>query len=166
MNKIYSTEQWQRDGEFKAQPGQEITEQIYEEMFNCLPPRRLPRAKAKQALQDYDIPVHAGFLMGEPHSTGKTGPLFLAFGKNDYGKGPHYFYLGLSEPIKNIPDGSYYFMDCLNSFVNNGLFPAEEFDGDADAIQQAANYEATLYKYKYKYGERISSRVLYQPRFM
>ena len=65
-----------------------------------------------------------------------------------------------------VPDGNYYFMDCMNAFVNNGLFPAAEFKDDADAIQTAANYEATLYKYEYRHGERISSAVLYQPRFM
>ena len=65
-----------------------------------------------------------------------------------------------------MPDGFYYFMDCMNAFVNNGLFPAAEFKDDADAIQTAANYEATLYKYELKDGERISSAVLYQPRFL
>lgn len=165
MTNIYTMEKWQADRDFKAQPGQEITGEIYEEMFNCLPPRRLPSEKARQALQDYKIPVHAGFLMGEPHCHGKTGPLYLAFGKNDYGKGPHYFYLGLSEPIKKIADGSYYFMDCLNAFVNDGLFPAGDFADDAEAIRTAANYEATLYKYEYRNGERISNRVLYEPRF-
>lgn len=165
MLEAYTMENWKADREFKAQPGQEITEQVYEEMFNCMPPQRLPRSKANQALQDYNIPVHAGFLMGEPHSAGKTGQLFLAFGMNDYGHGAHYYYLGLSEPLKKIADGSYYFMDCLNAFVNNGLFPAAEFADDADAIQTAANYEATLYKYEYRNGDRISSRVLYEPRF-
>ena len=44
MTNIYTMEKWQADRDFKAQPGQEITGEIYEEMFNCLPPRRLPSA--------------------------------------------------------------------------------------------------------------------------
>ena len=50
-------------------------------------------------------------------------------------------------------------------FVNDGLFKAAEFDGDADAIHHAANYEATLYKYEYKDGEIIDSAIIYEPRF-
>jgi ribosomal protein S6 len=163
---LYTMEQWKADRTFKAEPGQEIAADVYEQMLNCMPPKTLPQEKARQALQDYKIPVHAGFLMGEPHSSDKRGQHYLAFGMNDYGKGKHYYYLGLSLPVKKIQDGSYYFMDCLNAFVNGGLFPASEFKDDADAIQTAANYEATLYKYEYKHGERISSVALYEPQFM
>lgn len=131
---LYTMERWKADRTFKAKPGQEIAADVYEEMLNCMPPRTLPQEKARQALQDYKIPVHAGFLMGEPHSSDKRGQYYLAFG--------------------------------MNAFVNDGLFPAAEFKDDADAIQTAANYEATLYKYEYRHGERISSAVLYEPRFM
>ena len=159
---IYNREQWEADRTFKAQPGQEITADIYEEMFNCIPPKNLPRDKARQALQDYRVPVHAGFLMGEPHSTSPDGELYLAFGMNDYGKGAHYYYLGLALPEKKL-HGTYYFMDCLNAFVNDGLFPASEFKDEQEAIHTAGDYEATLYKYEYRNGERISSIVLYDP---
>lgn len=161
---IYTREQWKSDRAFKAEPGQEITEDIYEEMLNCMPPRSLPKGKARQALQDYRIPVHAGFLMGEPHDHDTDGPLYMAFGMNDYGRGQRFYYLGLSRPAPEL-NGSYYFMDCMNAFVNDGLFPAGEFRDDADAIQTAANYEATLYRYEYRNGERISSKVLYEPAF-
>jgi hypothetical protein len=83
---------------------------------------------------------------------------------NDYGKGQRFYYLGLSRPAPEL-NGSYYFMDCMNAFVNDGLFPAGEFRDDADAIQTAANYEATLYRYEYRNGERISSKVLHEPAF-
>lgn len=84
---IYTAEAWANDGTFKAAPGQEITEEIYNQMLNCLPPKTLPRSKAEQALQDYSIPIRAGFMMGEPYSTGRDGrELYLAFGSNDYGK--------------------------------------------------------------------------------
>lgn len=161
---IYTMQQWKQDGTFSADPGQEISAEVYEQMLNTLPPEDLPRDKARQALQDYNIPVHAGFLMGEPHSSNSNGELlYMAFGRNNYGKGDRYFYLGLSIAEPETADGVYYFMDCLNAFVSDRLLPAGDFAGDADAIQTAANYEATLYKYEYRDGQRISSAVLYEP---
>lgn len=161
---IYTAAQWKADRTFNAAPGQEIAPEIYEEMFNCLPPKQLPADKAAQALHDFDLPIHAGFLMGEPHSSDKGGQLYLAFGMNDYGKGKHFYYLGLSRPAK-ILHGEYYFMDCLNAFVNGGLFPVKEFADDAEAIQAAADYEATLYKIEYRNGDQVKRTVLYEPRF-
>ena len=159
----YTMRNWKRDGTFKAQPGQEITEQIYDIMLNCMPPKTLPRGKARQALQDYSIPVHAGFLMGQEDSTDKDGhPLYMAFGMNDYGKGKHYYYLGLSVPERKL-QGTYYYMDCMNAFVNDGLFPASEFKDDKEAIRTASDYEATLYKYVFENGERVSTEILYDP---
>ena len=161
---VYTMAQWQADREFKATPGQEITEDVYNNMLNALPPKDIPTEKARQALRDYNIPVHAGFLMGEPHSSDKHGQYYLAFGMNDYGKGKHYYYLGLSLPTRKL-HGTYYHFDCMNAFVNDGLFKANEFKDDAEAIQYAADYEATLYKYEYRNGERISSAVIYEPRY-
>ncbi len=164
MSSIYSMEDWKQDRSFNAKPGQEISEDVYNEMLNCMPPKTLPSGKAEQALQDFSIPVHAGFLMGEPHSTDKeTGKeLYLAFGMNDYGKGKHYYYLGLSLPPV-VLNGVYYFFDCLNAFVNHGYFKASEFKDDKEAVSFGANYEATVYKYEYKHGERVSSALLYDP---
>lgn len=161
---VYTMEQWKADREFKAVPGQEIEAAIYDEMLNVLPPKTLPAEKAQQALRDYNVPVHAGFLMGEPHSSDKHGQYYLAFGMNDYGKGKHYYYLGLSLPAKRL-HGLYYFFDCMNAFANGGLFRAVEFADDEEAIQYAANYEATLYKYEYRNGERVDTAILYEPRF-
>lgn len=162
---VYTMKTWKSDGTFKAQPGQEITEQIYDIMLNCMPPQAIPKEKARQALEVYGVPVHAGFLMGQEDSTDDNGnPLYMAFGMNNYGKGAHYYYLGLSVPYKKL-HGCYYFMDCMNAFVNDGLFPAAEFKDDAEAIRTAADYEATLYKYEYRHGDRISTEVLYEPRF-
>lgn len=162
---VYTMEQWRADGSFSAEPGQEIAADVYEEMLNCMPPGTLPRETARKALREYKIPVHAGFLMGEPHSSDKHGQYYLAFGMSDYGRDKHYYYLGQSLPVRKTPDGFYYYMDCMSADVNDRLHPAAEFDGDADAIQAAANYEATLYKYEYRNGERISSRILYEPQF-
>lgn len=162
---IYTMEQWTADREFRADPGQEITEDVYNEMLNAMPPATLPREKAEQALQDYKVPVHAGFLMGEPTTASKDGPLYRAFGMNNYGKGAHYYYLGLSLPVKRRT-GTYYFMECMNAFVNDGLFPADQFQTDAEAIRTAADYEATLYKQEWRDGERISSHCIYSPGMM
>ena len=162
---VYTMEQWNTDRDFKAVPGQEITEQIYDEMLNCMPPEDLPRNKAAQALDDYDIPVHAGFLMGEPHSTDADGrALYMAFGMHDYGKGKHYYYLGLARAQERL-NGQYYYFDCLNAIDNDGLLPAATFANDADAIRKAADYEATLYKCEYRDGERINSTMLYEPTY-
>ena len=161
---IYDMEQWQNDGNFKAAPGQEITEEVYNFMLDAMPPLTLPREKAEEALHAYSIPVHAGFLMGEPHDHDTAGPRYLAFGSNDYGKGKHFYYLGLAHEAPRL-HGTYYYFDCLNAFVNGGLFPAGEFKDDAEAIQKAADYEATLYKYEYRHGQRTDSRVLYEPAF-
>lgn len=52
MNKrIYTNEQWESDNSFKVVPGQEITEQIYDDMLNCLPPKSLPRSTAEKMMQ-------------------------------------------------------------------------------------------------------------------
>lgn len=159
---IYDRTQWEADRTFNAAAGQEITEEIYNEMLNCMPPLNLPRNKARQALEALNISVHAGFLMGEPHSSNKGGLLYLAFGMNDYGKGKHYYYLGLSHAAKKL-NGEYYYMDCLNAFVNDGLFKVSEFKDEQEAIDTAANYEAALYKYTYKDGERVSNALIYDP---
>lgn len=165
---VYTMKQWTKDGTFHAEPGQEISEEIYNTMMNCLPPKTLPSTKAAQALDDYNIPVHAGFLMGEPDSSDKNGnQLYLAFGMNDFGSGtrrePHYYYLGLSRPQKPIADGLYYYFDCMSALPNNNLFKASEFENDAEAIHWGANYEATILKMEFKNGERISCKTIYEP---
>lgn len=159
---VYTMDQWKADRDFRAQPGQEIEAEVYEEMYNCIPPKGLPAATARDAWSKYNIPVHAGFLMGEPHSSDKDGFLYHAFGNNYFGKRERYFYLGLSHPEKQL-NGRYYYMDCMNALANDGLFPESEFKDDADAIRTAANYEATLIKYEYQDGKQISSAVLYEP---
>ena len=157
-------EQWAADGTFKAEPGQEITEAVYNEMLNNLPPLTLPKSKAEQALQDYKIPVHAGFLMGEPHGNDNNGLLFLAFGMNDYGKGKRYYYLGLSHKEKPTPEGKYYYFDCMNAFITGRLWASTTFDGIEEAINIAANYEADLIEITIdKNGEETERKTLYSP---
>lgn len=80
---VYTSEQWAKDRTFSAVAGQEITEEIYYEMFNVMPIQNLK----------YGHGCDAGFRTTEPYThdyeTGK--PLYMAFGKKD-GK---YYYLGL-----------------------------------------------------------------------
>ena len=163
-NFIYTKESWELDGSFSAEAGQEISAEVYNDMLNCMPPLSLPRATAEHALSVLKIPVHAGFLMGEPHSNDSAGQLYLAFGMNDYGKGKHYYYLGLSHEEKRTPAGFYYCFDCLNAFVSNRLFKASAFENDQEAIDFGANYEATVYKLEFNAaGEKVSSALLYDP---
>lgn len=172
---IYTMEQWAKDRSFNAEVGQEISKEVYNNMLNCMPPKSLPRLKAIYALSALNIPVHAGFLMGEPHSSDKDGQLYLAFGMNDYGSGtrrePHYYYLGLSHKEPEL-NGGYYFFDCLGLLFNgdrtglpDNFIPVRAFKDNQEAISTAANYEATLYRYEYKDGERVSSATLYEPQF-
>lgn len=83
MNTIYTRFDWRNDRNFKAAPGQEIEESIYDQMLNCMPPHRLPR---NEQTEDYI----AGFLVGEPYDfdpeTGRTR--YAAFGRRN---GKYYF---------------------------------------------------------------------------
>lgn len=61
-------------------------------------------------------------------------------------------------------NGTYYYFDCMNAAINNGLFKAAEFTDDGEAIKTAADYEATLCKYEYADGQKTSSSILYEPQ--
>ena len=93
----YSMEQWRQDGTFNAEPGQEITEDVYSQMLNVVPPFFLSGGMARKFAEQYKHPVQDGFLMGEPQSTDADGRnLYLAFGLYGKGSSRHYFYMGLS----------------------------------------------------------------------
>lgn len=91
MTNIYDKEKWEKDRTFSAKPGQQISEDIYDEMFNCMPPKHLS-AEAEEKADSIGLYVSAGFMMGEPHSSDNHGSLFMAFGKS----GGNYHYLGLA----------------------------------------------------------------------
>lgn len=161
---VYSMEQWAAERTFNAEPGQQISEEVYNEMLNNLPPLPLPQSKAEQSLQDYKIPVHAGFLMGEPHSSDNNGLLYLAFGMNDYGSGKRYYYLGLSHEAKKTPAGIYYYFDCMNAILTGRLWAASAFKDESEAISTAANYEADLIEITIgSNGEETARKTLYSP---
>lgn len=160
---IYTVEDWRRDGAFNAQPGQEISSEIYDEMYNVMPPLRLPREKAVEALESLHVPVHAGFMMGEPHSSDKAGELYLAFGKNNYGKGDRFFYLGLSHKEKPIKNGTYFYFDTIELLPNDGLMKATDYTTEKKAMRFAKDHEATLYRVVYRDNAVIAKDLLYVP---
>lgn len=82
---IYTNDDWELDGTFSADPGQEIEESIYEYFFNCMPPLYL----STEDSAGYD----GGFLMGEMYDY-KDGPLHMAFGRKD----KKCYYIGLKHP--------------------------------------------------------------------
>lgn len=80
---MYTHEDWERDGTFKAYPGQPITADLYNDMMNCMPPYKLPRGMRHDG--------HKGFLMGEPTSSDAQGLLYMAFVR----EGLRHYYYGL-----------------------------------------------------------------------
>ncbi len=89
LRPVYTREQWANDKDFKAEPGQEITEDIYTEMYNCMPPLPLPAAALDLIRSKYGKEITKGFLLGEPHDCNKNGLTYLSFGKCD---GKYYFF--------------------------------------------------------------------------
>ena len=85
-NHPYTNENWHDDESFNAVPGQEVTEEIYEDMFDVLPPYRLPRCKRTA---EYT----SGFMVSEAaaHDLNTGKALYSAFGKS----GDKYYYIGL-----------------------------------------------------------------------
>ena len=166
--KIYTLKRWELDNHFSAKVGQEVSEEVYNQMRDCCEPLRLPQDKAEWALQHLRIPVHGGFLMGEPvevtNNDGSKTIKYLAFGMNDYGRGKpenHFYYLGVADKEPEL-DGVYYYMDCMNADINR-MYPAETFETDLDAIKYGAEYEAVVIKYTFDNGEPITIETLYDP---
>lgn len=81
---MYTREDWEKDGSFSAERGQEIHPDIFAEMRDCVPPLSLPKELRKIGF--------SGFLMGEPHSCNSKGQLYMAFVRAN----GHYYYYGLS----------------------------------------------------------------------
>lgn len=79
----YTSADWMNDRSFNAKPGQAITEDIYNEMLNALPPLPLPHDLKRAGFK--------GFCMGEPHSHTAAGPQYMAFVR----RGLRYYYYGL-----------------------------------------------------------------------
>ena len=88
----YTMEQWGKDNNFSAQAGQAVAKEIYEQMYECLPPLRLADSAFNR-----DMGVVSGFRVGEPYthmespSDGNVTAFCAAFGKCDDGR---YYFLG------------------------------------------------------------------------
>lgn len=76
---IYTHEQWEKDRSFSAKVGQEIETSIYLQMFEVMPPLKLP----------IESGYNGGFRMGEPYcherskKTGEFLPHYAAFGRRE-----------------------------------------------------------------------------------
>lgn len=90
--RVYTMEQWQRDGEFSADAGQEIEPDIYFRMRNVLPPRTPGKRIMREGGNACGIRIESGYLMGEPITSGNAGMLYRLFLMNDKGRT---FYAGL-----------------------------------------------------------------------
>lgn len=80
---VYDNYRWHLDGSFAAKPGQEVTPEIYQNMFDCLPPHDLPRLPETQGYT-------AGFLVGEAYDHVNGKAIYAAFGRC----GERCFFLG------------------------------------------------------------------------
>ena len=78
---IYKWKQWRKDGEFRAEPGQEIEEKVYDTMRRCMEP--LPLAAPEYGME-------SGFVMGQETVSREGEPVHMAFGE----KGGRFYYLG------------------------------------------------------------------------
>lgn len=82
----YTVEQWRIDGTLSAIPGQEVTEEVYYDQFEVLPPFRLPRCPRTEGYS-------AGFQVSEAAC---SHPICDKMLYSTYGRrGGKYYYLGL-----------------------------------------------------------------------
>ena len=84
-DKVYDGDDWARHRNFSAVPGQEVTEEIYDYMFEVLPILNLPRCGITRRFD-------CGWMVSEPaESDPKTGrSLYSAFGK----RGGRFYFIG------------------------------------------------------------------------
>lgn len=102
-NEVYTREDWSRDRNFNAAIGQEISPEIYEEMFECLPPRSFMLVTP----MNKRLGILTGFRVGEPYAHAKSlrcGTLMAfnaAFGKTASGR---CYFLGYQNQFGEIFD--------------------------------------------------------------
>lgn len=98
--KIYTMEDWERDGVLRIVPGQEVCERLYYEQMNCVPPKcpdggEMLRRAEQLGVRDRRCTM-TGFLAGEPVTTCRTWYLYDAYCH----QGSRYHYLGLMKEAK------------------------------------------------------------------
>ena len=161
MDNVYNLDALSIDGVFKASPGQEITEDLYNKMRAEGKPHSLPKTMAESFKKMHRLTVRYGFLAHEPiDNKFPKCPLYRAFGVCGRGRAKRYYYLGLSLPCRN---GTYYQLRCMNAFVDGKMFKEDAFGSRDEAIAFAANYEATLTLLVYDDGTVKSSEAIYTP---
>ena len=71
-----------------------------------------------------------------------------------------------------MKDGTYYYFDCLDGGIGEKYWTAEELAAamhkekplsERQIKSLALNYEALLMRYKYKNGEEVEEKKLYDP---
>ena len=96
---VYTKQDWSRDRKFSAQPGQEVSAEVYEEMQYNGSPRYIPTA----LLERYGC--IRGFLTGTMFADPE---MYGAFGETADGR---FLYLGLSKARKSYREGPATWMD-------------------------------------------------------
>lgn len=93
MNNVYTTTDWDNDGELNPQLFQEVEHSIYIEMFNTLPPYQLDHVTQQILEKQLGVKFVDTFCMGEAYDMDdEDNELYMAFGKTTDGK---CYYLGL-----------------------------------------------------------------------
>ena len=82
VHPVYSMKEWQRDVNFSAYAGQEVTEDIYRHMYNSLLPLDLTEERAAEIRNRYGAEIETGFLMAEPYGQNANGLTYLCFGRS------------------------------------------------------------------------------------
>lgn len=89
---VYTREDWEFDKTFAAMIGQEVSEDVYDQFYDCMPPLSL-HGGALAA----ELGIVGGFRVGEPYAhakstkTGEYTPFYAAFGRTAAGK---FYFLG------------------------------------------------------------------------
>lgn len=150
---IYTREQWAADAGFKARPGQEIEPEIYDDMFNVVPPKDIPRKELHRLTEAAGLgSMEGAFLMGEANTGDAEGhTLYLAFGR----QGSRCFFLGLARAY--ILDGVYYVIDGV---IRQRLI---YWGTESNAIEAAKGYNRPLLKQRYMDDRLIESEQLFTP---
>lgn len=161
-SKVYTLEQWRKDGDFNAKPGQRVSPDLYDFMESCVESLRLPRAKAEQALRQFRIPIRGGFLLGKSVGTDKEGnEIYLAFAFNKSKGIFHYYYIGTSKKASPL-NGKYYLFNYVGYEVDK-IYKADQFTTEKEAIVLAEHEECSLYRYTFEDDTLISIEKLYDP---
>lgn len=94
--KVYTMEDWERDGVLRHVPGQQVDSEIYYRMLNTLPPKFADHGAVRERAKELGVLdkrcIMTGFLAGGAVDHDEDGyPLYDAYCH----QGCRYYYLGL-----------------------------------------------------------------------